>query len=89
MAIPTWQGDGLMNLRARCADTVVPTACPEIHSKLILTAMFMSTFQDTGGKGHFRPLQMGNRRAGAMRLCMRENATRKLRRDQAQDAYQE
>lgn len=42
------------NLRARCAETVVPTACPDIHSKLIITSIFMSTFQDTGGKSHFR-----------------------------------
>lgn len=54
MAIPTWHSDGLMNLKARCAETVVPTACPDIHSKLIITSICMSPFQDTGGRSHFR-----------------------------------
>lgn len=51
---PPGRGDGLMNLRARGEGTGVPTACPDIHCKLIITSIFMPTFQDSSGESRFR-----------------------------------
>lgn len=70
---PPGKGDGLMNLRARCAETVVPIACPGIHSKLVITSIFMSTFQDSGGESHFRSPTNGKTEVWGDRImCERE-----------------
>lgn len=87
LAIPTGHGDGMMNLRARCAETVVPSACPDIHSKLVITSICMSAFQDTGGV-ILDHLQMGKLRYGVTGLCMRENGVSQPL-GQTQDTYQE